>query len=68
MTYHSFADALLARGLSVCGLKAPEIVDPPHLAAALHNSHAVLQASNPDGTPSNDNANPAAWHALLKTH
>jgi hypothetical protein len=70
MTYHLFADALLARGLAVCGLKEAEIVDPAaHLTAAQDNGCAAVQAANPDdGTRSNDSANPTAWHALLKTH
>jgi hypothetical protein len=70
MTYHNFADALLARGLSVFGLREPVAVDP---SADLPMPHRNTGSANPAANSrytkqSARSANPTAWHVLLNTH
>jgi hypothetical protein len=70
MTYHLFADALLARGLSACGLKEANAIDPSTYPPMPHrNAVSVRHPADPSVmTQSGQSANPTAWHVLLNTH
>jgi hypothetical protein len=70
MTQCLFADALLARGLSACGLKEADVVDPlAALPMPYRNAVFAHQSTNrQDMTQTAHSANPTAWHVLLNTH